>query len=298
MGDASNELAKVEKELADIRRIEDSIRERQIEYLAPRRKSEEEKRIEEVVLNSGRLLTDALSLYGGSKVNFDQDRVSGNFKHSERAISKEAIGTLFRWLDKADEETGDNETHRNLNNLRGTLAVMSGLRKHKWVELEEHQQRIRDSRPAKGEIEVPTEERNRFLKNVDDYLVILERLRRLHWKEVEYLDDFGLQLQNGDFPDDEALQDYMYTTLLDRIKTYNGRYGFHNRSIALLDHFRRYYIDLRAEPRSDATTKAWEELRLMTSAFDEYKSFIFNEELEKGVLAGLWPEHAVPLFLY
>ncbi|CBZ49582.1 conserved hypothetical protein [Neospora caninum Liverpool] len=304
MGDSSEELAKVEKErrkvekeLADIRRIEDSIRERQIEYLAPRSKSDDEKRIEEVVLNSGRLLTDALSLYGGEKVNFDQNRVTGEFKHSERAITKEAINTLFRWLDKADKE-GVKETSKNLNNIRGTLAVMSGLRKHKWVELAEHQQQIRDSRPEKGELEVPIEERNKFLKHVDDYLVILERLRRLHWKEVEYLDDFGLQLQDGGFPDDDALQDYMYTTLLDRIKTYNGRYGFHNRSIALLDHYRRYYIDLRAAPRSDANEKAWEELRLMTSAFDEYKSFIFNEELEKGVTAGMWPEHAVPLFLY
>ncbi|PFH32395.1 hypothetical protein BESB_017130 [Besnoitia besnoiti] len=307
MTDASGELAKVERrrrkveeELDSIRRIEDSIRERQIRYLEGRETPDVETRMDEVALNRGRILTDALSLFGGTKVNFEQSKVARIFKRSEKVITKDAIGILFKWLDNADEAAAVSSRSANLNTILGTLAVMSGLRKHKWVELAELGQQVYESTPRRRERDedIPVEERNKFLKLVDDYLVILERLRRLHWKEVEYLDDFGLQLQNGSFPDTDELQDYMYTVLLDRVKTFAGRYGFHNRSITLLDQYRRYYVDFRASPHKWDTTDAWERLKTSTSEYDNYKAFLFTEELDKGVTAGMWPSHAIALFLY
>ncbi|PHJ18273.1 hypothetical protein CSUI_007905 [Cystoisospora suis] len=88
----------------------------------------------------------------------------------------------------------------------------------------------------------------------------------------------------------------MYTTLLDRVKTYSGRYGFHNRSIAALDQLRRNYVELRTNPETHA--KVWDDMKIAASAYDDYKAFAYTEELKQGVAAGIWPAHTLPLFLY
>ncbi|PFH32394.1 hypothetical protein BESB_017120 [Besnoitia besnoiti] len=305
MTDVSPELAKVEetrknveKELREIREVENRIRDLQLEQ-SEQKKEDDEGNIRNSVVSHAKLLADALNLYAGGEVSFDQDLVAETFRDSEQPIQNKATSILFRWLEKTDESSDENVKHQNLNTLRATLAVMSGLRKHKWVELVMLRKRIRESFPSRdnGE-EEPVEKRNRRLKHVDDFLVILERLRRLHWKEIEYLDDFGLHLHRGAFPDDDDLQTYLYSSLLDRVQTYSGRYGFHNRSISTLDQIRRYYMDLRATSHMETNAVLWEDVRLALSAYDEYKVLSYADDLEKGVAAGLWPQLAVPLFLY
>ncbi|EPR57607.1 hypothetical protein TGPRC2_293780 [Toxoplasma gondii TgCatPRC2] len=290
---------KVEKELEEIRDLEKRIRNRQLEYSERQKKSEDDKNLNETRTNRGRLLADALSLYEGGDLRFDQSLLIDAFRDSEIQISQSAISNLFRWLERTDINNDEDAKDVNLQLLRATLAVMSGLRKHKWVELVELHKQVCDSLPARDDSgKEPTEKRNRLLNHIDDYLVMLERLRRLHWKEVEYLDNFGLQLQRGAFSLDKALQDYMHTTLLNRGKTYSGRYGFHNRSISTLDQLRRYYVDLRASQHTKTNVRLWEDLRIVLSAYDGYKAFTYVSELEGGVAAGLWPVHALPLFLY
>ncbi|CBZ49581.1 conserved hypothetical protein [Neospora caninum Liverpool] len=290
---------KVEKELEEIRDLEKRIRNRQLQYSARRRKSEDEKSMDETGTNRGRLLTEALSLYEGGDVRFDQSLLADVFRDSEIPISQSAISALFRWLDTTGDNNDGDARHFHTQTLKATLAVMSSLRKQKWVELVKLQKHVRDSLPSRDDNgDEPIEKRNRLLNHIDEYLVILERLRRLHWKEIEYLDNLGLQLQSGTFSHDKPLQDYMHKTLLNRGKTYSGRYGFHNRSISVVDQLRRYYVDLRASQHTKNNVRLWEDLRLAVSAYDGYKAFTNTEELENGVAAGLWPVHALPLFLY
>ncbi|PFH31083.1 hypothetical protein BESB_032800 [Besnoitia besnoiti] len=281
-------------------------------------------------------------VYGKHTVQFDQENALSYFRQSDKRIGERGLDELYHWRDLYDDylpaedrevdpmlqatrrrlqaEPGA-EGKRNLNSLLLSLALISGSRKASWCELIAQRQYIdtQASVAEKGDPKSDCITTAHFIAAVDRAQKVVERIRRSHIRELDYLHQQAQLFQKGgfsmnssrpvttkaesagtrteEFYNDRVLE-YLFSEVVCIYKTSTGRPGFNNKCIAFLEVLRRSLLAQREEVCASKELQGWEEENSARESLDEAKATIFLTELEKGVEMHVFSAHAIPLFLY
>lgn len=334
----SGRLEETMEHMADNRAVSARIDRLEQECSKLKRDLREEAQVGDAVWVKGELER----LFGGHTVKFDQEAVLHVFPKSDRRIGEKALDRLYHWRDLCDngmqqpfpgtdnmmraagEETtpGPNDARqKKLASLFLALALLSSARKSAWCDLVTERQNVDQLAGKCDRTEPPNwKMEGHLLSAVDRVLQTVEAVRRLHWKELDYLRQQAKALAAGGFSEvggagQEAnqgkgrpeaseqkkwdqIEEFLFSDVLAMYKTFVGRFGFNNRCIGFLDTIRKTLLVQRDEECEARTTEAWKHEEDKRLSLDDFKATICLPELEKGAQIGLFPPDAIALFLY